>query len=401
MGIFGLIAAGRRVWGWIAIAAGATLLTLGPFLNVSGALLLGPNAAEWPLPYYWAHEYIPFFSKAYRPYRIGIIAAAAFSIAGAIGAAAWVRSRTMPSINPVLALLAAGAFSQPHWSGERPSGRPLADATVKDIYTELAQLETGAVIELPLQYQPVTTANARTQYNQTVHGHPILNSNQLIRRTDLLRFRDFVSSNSALSTFVDLSRSKPPYTMETDDIRALQAMGFRWLVAQRLVPDDTVSLAGEMVHADLLPVEAWQLLERAFGEPIVDNEESVIWDIQNARLEEHLIQIDGASTTDLGLIFDPVETGFPLVLFPGQTISVYEGTLSRFTAWIHLEQEEGEVTLRIEDAGIVREKPLEVQAKHWTYVDIPIEGKGNISLKIVGRGEESIRLNITHAKVVQ
>ena len=401
VGVFGLIAAGRRTWGWIAIATGSTVLTLGPFLNVSGALLLTPAAADWPLPYHWAHEHLPFFSKAYRPYRIGIIASTALAVSGAVGAAAWIRSNTMPSFKPILVLLGLAAFSQPHWSGERPSKRPLADATIQDIYTELAQLEPGAVIELPLQYQPVTTANARTQYNQTVHRHPILNSNQLIRRTDLLRFRDFVTHNSVLHTFVDLSRSDPPYVVKSRDIEDLQKQGFRWIVAHRIIPDDTVSLAGEMVHADLLPIEAWQLLETMFGAPIVDNGESVIWDMQQASLQAEVIRVDGHNTIDLGLIFDPVETGFPLVLFPGQSTSVYEGNMTRFTAWVHLEQENGEANLRIEDEGIVREEPLPIQAGHWTYIDIPIQGQGEIRLKIVGRGDTPIRLHITQAKVVK
>ena len=307
----------------------------------------------------------------------------------------------MPSIKPLLLLLGLAAFSQPHWSGERPSTRPLADATIKDIYTELATLEAGAVIELPLQYQPVTTANARTQYNQTVHRHPILNSNQLIRRTDLLRFRDFVTQNSALHTFVDLSRTNTPYVIEANDIEALRSQGFRWVVAHRLIPDDTVSLAGEMVHADLLPVEAWQLLNAVFGPPIVDNGESVIWDVHHASFDNKSIQVDGGNTIDLGLIFDPVETGFPLVLFPGQSISVYQGSMARFTAWIHLEEENGAANMRIEDEGIVREEPLPIQPGHWTYIDIPIKGKGETLLKIVGRGDDAIRLHITHAKVVQ
>ena len=156
-----------------------------------------------------------------------------------------------------------------------------------------------------------------------------------------------------------------------------------------------------MVHADLLPIEAWQLLETMFGTPIVDNGESVIWDMQQASTHTEVIEIDGHNTVDLGLIFDPVETGFPLVLFPGQSIPVYRGNMTRFTAWVHVEQENGKANLRIEDEGIVREEPLPIQAAHWTYVDIPIQGQGEIRLKIVGRGDAPIRLHITQAKVVK
>jgi hypothetical protein len=400
VGIFGLLAAGRRTWGWVAIATGATVLTLGPFLNVSGALLLPPGSSNWPLPYYWAHEYLPFFSKAYRPYRIGIIATTALSAAGAIGAAAWIRSSTLPSIRIPLLVLGLAAFSQPHWSGDRPAQRPMADATVKPIYTELAALETGAVIELPLQYQPVTNANARTQYNQVVHGHPILNSNQLIRRPDLLRFRDFVSSNSALHTFVDLSRKELPFEVEPADIDALKAQGFRWIVAHRQVREDTVSLAGQMAHADLLPTAAWQLLSTLFGEPTLDNTESVVWDLNAALTGKDPIQIDGKDLVALNLMFDPVQTGFPLVLHPGQTASIYQGPVQRLTGWFHGALQSGDVTLRIDDAGIVREIPLPLTPGHWQYVDIPINAVTSSELMLVGRGDGPVRLNITQAMVM-
>lgn len=401
MGLFGLLAAGRRTWGWVAIAAGATVLTLGPFLNVSGALLLPAGSSNWPLPYYWAHEYLPFFSKAYRPYRIGIIATTALSAVGAIGAAAWIRSSTLPSIRLPLLVLAVAAFSQPHWSGDRPAKRPMADATISPIYSELATLEKGGVIELPLQYQPVTTANARTQYNQIIHGHPILNSNQLIRRPDLLRFREFVLSNSALHTFVDLSRKETPFEVKAEDIDALKAHGFRWIVAHRQVKEDTVSLAGEMAHADLLPTPAWLLLSALLGEPTLDNQHSVVWDLNTAKPTQKTVRIDGENLVALELMFDPVQTGFPLVLHPGQTVSIYQGTGQRFTGWFHGVLESGDVTLRIDDSGIVREVPLPLTSGHWQYVDIPIPGDEPSELTLVGRGTEPIRLNITQAMVVR
>ena len=47
--------------------------------------MLEETATRWPLPYYWAHEYLPFFSKAYRPYRIGVVALTSLAAIGAIG----------------------------------------------------------------------------------------------------------------------------------------------------------------------------------------------------------------------------------------------------------------------------------------------------------------------------
>ena len=93
---------------------------MGPYLNISGALMLPESAHDWPLPYYWAHEYLPFFSKAYRPYRIGVITAMCLAAMASIGAAAWIRSVRL-RLQVASHRLRAG-FSQPHWAHQRPLG---------------------------------------------------------------------------------------------------------------------------------------------------------------------------------------------------------------------------------------------------------------------------------------
>ena len=66
------------------------------------------------LPYHWAHEWVPFFSKAYRPYRIGVLALQCLAVLGAVGFAIlqpmW-RRQVSPAI---IGLLAIVAFTQPH-----------------------------------------------------------------------------------------------------------------------------------------------------------------------------------------------------------------------------------------------------------------------------------------------
>lgn len=400
IGLFSLFAAGRRTWGWLAIAAGATVLSLGPYLNVSGALTLNSEATHWPLPYYWAHENIPFFSKAYRPYRLSVIVSTSLAAMGAIGAAAALRSGVIRVPAIWVTLLVVLGFSQPHWTGEKPGNQPLADARIEPIYTVLAALEPGAVIELPLHYQPISTANARSQYVQTKHKHPILNSNQLIRWPDLLRFQEFVTSNSALHTFVNLSRTKPPYVVDGGDITALSELGFRWVVAHKQVPADAIELTGNMAHADQLGPSAWALLEQMFGAPVLDDGNSVVWDMNEATGER--IEIKASIAEPISLDLDSFPDDLPLVLKNGQKIPLFEGHATRFTAWVKpiTEASTGDLHLRIEDDGVVRELELPLLSGHWRYVSIPIESQGNTRLSLVGRGEKLLHFELVAASVI-
>jgi len=397
IGLLGLVVAGRRSVGWFIIAAGATTLSLGPFLNVSGSLLLDETATAWPLPYYWAHEYIPFFSKAYRPYRIGVVALTALSAVGAIGAAALFRSsRAVPAVRGLF-VLGIIAYSQPHWSGDRPAQRPLADASIGGFYDDLRDRPPGAVIEVPLHYQPVSNANARTQYVQTAHRHPVLNTNQLIRWPDLLRFQDYVTSNSALRLLVNLGRTTPPYAVDGGDLRALQDDGFRWIVAHKRVPADKVELTGEAGHADLLGPDAWLVLREAFGEPVVDDGESVLFDLTASSFGD--VAIDTSLHRPLDLPFDPITTGFPLVLMPDQAEHIYTGPATSFHAWIRPNGTDDSISLRVEDNGIVREHSLALHPEAWQYIDVDLETSGEATLHLVGRSRVPSTVTLTAASV--
>jgi len=397
LGLLGLVIAGRKTAVWIAIAAGATVLSMGPFLNISGSLMLEETATRWPLPYYWAHEYLPFFSKAYRPYRIGVVALTALSAAATIGAATLIRSRRLRWPLAWIALIGVLGFSQPHWSGDRPAERPLASTSTPSLYTELAALETGAVVEVPLHYQPVSNANARTQYAQTVHRHPLLNTNQLIRWPDLLRFQSFVTSNSALNALLDLGRTPPPYTIASADTAELVDQGFRWIVVHKRVPADEVELTGESGHTDLLGPAAWELLSAAFGDAAIDTEEGAIFDLTQAPSTD--VNVDGTSIAAIDLPFDPTSTGFPLVLMDGQTVAIHAGSPQSFHAWVLPTQPGSEVSLRIEGDGVVREEALDLEPGHWRYVSIDIDATAPTTLSLVGRGESVNRIEITAASV--
>ncbi len=274
VGLFGLVAAGRRGRGWALIAGAFTVLTLGPFLQLDATPPLSQWSLSDPLPYYGLYNEVPFFAKAYRPYRLGVVVLLCL---GALGASGFAALRGPRRWLPVAFALAAA--TQPHWAGAS-TGRELADARVPGVYEDLAASPEGAVIELPLHYQPVTPANARFQFNQVVHGKPLLNCNQLIRRTDLMRFRAVVVGNTLLSTLLDLGRADPPYAFTQEDAQALLHQGFAWLVAHDEVPEDQAALAGFVAEADRLKQPAWEMLEEAFGAPVLNRDGARVYALQ-------------------------------------------------------------------------------------------------------------------------
>lgn len=394
VGIVGAAAAGRRGWGWAAIALGATLLTLGPFLRLDSSPQLSELSASYPLPYYYFYHYLPFFSKAYRPYRIGVITLCACAALGAAGMA--VLSRHLPrSLSHILVFfLGIVAVSQPFWAGDRPAWRPLADATIPPIYQKLAELPRGGVIELPLHYQPLTLPNARFQYNQVLHHQPLLNCNQLIRRTDLLAFRDYVSANPFLAALVDLGRRSSPIQFSSTDLKKAYDDGFRYVVLHTAAASDAVRLAGNEIRADLLGQPAVEMLEQTLGSPLLSDPNTRIYGLPTPTTEV-LYTWDGQDVQTLDLLVDTRKLGLSLPLEAGTSLPLYQGFVREFSLWARPESGEG-LRLRLEGAT-VQEVPLRLVAGQWSWQQIFVGETVQISL--VAPQKASVRL--TRLQVLQ
>ena len=383
-GLLGLIAAGRRARGWAAIAAGFSILTLGPFLLIDATPPIPDWSLERPLPYYYFYNEVPFFSKAYRPYRLGVVTLLALSALAALGL-----GRLRPRLrSPVAAAAFALAASQPHWAGERPAARPLADAEVPAVYEELRDAPEGAVIELPLQYQPLSVANARFQYYQVVHHKPLLNCNQLIRRTELLQFRDFVAANGFLQVALDISRREPPYGWTSDDTNQLREMGFRYVVMHRAFTPSELHLSGYQGAADRVRQPAIDLLRESLGAPIIDADDVWIFEIPEhppgrrfARGADDFLEVR-VPWTDLRLPLRlrPGDGGVPLAL-PA------DARPARFSLWTRRLAGEGELALVIDGPRGAWSGPLPTEVGPWAFseVDLPPIPPGG-SARLVAEG---------------
>ena len=365
-GLFGLIAAGRRGLGWAAIAAVFTGLTLGPFLLVDATPPLPEWSLERPLPYYYLYNGVPFFSKAYRPYRLGVVALTALAALAALGFGR-LRWRWKPA-------LAVGAFLtaalQPHLFGDKPAARPMGDARVPETYAALKDLPAGALIELPLQYQPVSVANARLQYFQVVHERPMLNCNQLIRRTELVQFQDYVGGNRFLQTALDIGRQSPPWTWSDDDLAALKADGFGYVIAHAGFTPARLRLSGYQGEADRLRQPAWAMLSEAFGEPALEGD----------GLRVYALPADGElrsgrertwTSDDFVEVALPwTELKLPVLLREGDAIPL-EGPpdAEAFSAWLHRLDGDGGLVLASSDP--VWSAPLLTPEGQWRWSELP------------------------------
>lgn len=390
VGLVGLAAAGRRGLPWAALTAAFTTLTLGPFVQLDATPPLPEWSSHTPLPYYALYNELPFFAKAYRPYRIGVLSLMCLAALGSVGLAA-LSARARWALAAPLAL---AAMSQPLWTGA--ADRELADARIPRAYASLAEAPAGAVIELPLLYQPATPANARFQYNQLVHRRPMLNCNQLIRRTDLARFRDYVAQNTLLTFALDLGRAEPPYGFTWADVRALRAQGFALLLTHTELPEELAQLAGDQAHADRLRQPAWDLLDAAFGPPVVEAEGLRAYALPDDAPAQGEVTSAGHAWSDLDLEWDSVT--LHLTLLPeeeGLLLPLGEGA-TRLSMWVMrpaADPGEGALRLVVGDLRL----PLPTTPGAWTRLERAIP-PGASSARLVAEGGPA-RLRLSAAQV--
>ncbi len=373
LGIAGFAAAGRRARPLLVLALGFTLLTLGPYALIDQSPPISPWSLDHPLPYAWAYNHLPFFSKGYRPYRIGVIVLTCLAALAASGAARVAGSGAGGTARGLLAFaaLAVGlGASQPHWVSGRPALGALADARVPAAYGRLAGRE-GAIIELPLHYQPLSVASSSAQAAQRLHRRPMLNCNQLIRRTDLATFQTYVGGNGALTALLDLARQPGPWRFTAADIDRLLKDGFKDIVLHTAVPAETEHLAGHQESADRLGLAALGLLEQSFGGPWLDEGGLMAFEIRP--IEEDHLAFSADAVEPLALPW--AELGLPVQLLAGQTLTLGSGSggLRRAGVWVRVE--EGSGLVQIAQGSRKAQAPL-AEDGHWTWVRLDGDPSG-------------------------
>ena len=258
------------------------------------------------------------------------------------------------------------------------------------------------MIELPLHYQPVSIATAQQQTRQLVHKHPLLNTNQLIRRPDLLAFRDYVAKNSMLETLLDLGRAEPPLTVADADIEALQAQGFRYVVLHNQVPGDSQHLAGERAWADLVSEPARSMLHSIMGDPTIQTPQGQVYDLTQAQIVAGRTRTwTGKNVENLKPPFDTAETGFTLHLGEGDLVELTEDTMRGFSMWSRpAEADHGSLMIRVQGDGIDQNTEVTLGKDTWSYTSVQVDSQAPVRISLMA-GEGGARAALTRMQVVR
>jgi hypothetical protein len=356
-GLFGLIAAGRRSTGWACIGGFFALLTLGPFLQVDATPPIPAWSIPWPLPYLHLYNDLPFFSMAYRPYRLGVVVVLCLAAMAALGL-----SRMSPRAARWIGLAGfLAAASQPHW--HREIGL-LASTEIPSGYDELRDLPEGAVLELPLHYQPLSTANARVQYFQVAHGKPLVNCNELLLTGDLARFRDHVQGNGFLQVALDLGRAEPPFEFTGADLLDLREEGVRWVVFHKRFQGADPRVEGDSGGANRPAAAAMTMLRTALGSPRIESEDLLVFEIPDDVVASKQFHI-----TDDGLL--PIPLAAAAVSLPvfitesGLSLPAEKGTVRGFTTWARA-PEDTTLTLVADHSDAIE---IQLSSRQWTWIE--------------------------------
>ena len=126
--------------------------------------------------------------------------------------------------------------------------------------------------------------------------------------------------------------------------------------------------------------------------------ESVLFDLTKSSFED--VAIDESLHRELDLPFDPIATGFPLVLMPDQAVHIYTGPARSFHAWVRSDGTDDSVSIRIEDQGVVREQAFALHPEFWQYIAVDLQSQGDASLHLVGRSDVPSTVTLTAASVL-
>ncbi len=412
LALVGLAANPRKGWRWAILAALFVLLTFGPFYRWDAGSAPGASARTMPLPYYYLYNYVPYFSKAYRPYRLGIVTITAMAAMAAM-AGPWLRELVGRRWVPIPLALVVGLFAtQPHWASGKPSQRGLSDTTVPAVYHQLAGLPAGALIELPLHYQPAHLGVAQFQYFQIVHGRPLLNNNQLIRIDDLLALRDLARDNPLVHRLVKLDELPPnePVEVRREDLQALCDQGFRLISVHESYPADQAHLAGGAENTGMLPGQAFALIDDLFGPPLLEGDGVRFYDLHRGLGPEPVVPLEPRHFVpgDLGAldVFVTAHTAsfMPQLSTPGSQLELAvapEGSeLRQASVWARGVQP-GELAFRFRarDGAVVGEAvPVAVDPGAWRRLAVAAP-PGAASVALINPGQERVAALLTRSWV--
>ncbi len=259
---------------WLATAVVFGVLALGPYLVLTETFVMRSGGGWYPLPFLWAWQYLPFFSRVCTPYRFLLMTCLCLVPVMALllgplleRLAGRVRAGVVAALALVL-LLDFTVVSQVPWP--LPWKRVEVPRVVYDLE---ADPDPGAVLEIPYQepkglqfwyddhIQPTPPFwNERIAFHQTVHGKRLGVRMTVIALPPAYEHSHLVRSiTDVVAGRQDLPGSTAEPGCEAVPVDPwLQEHGFRYLVVHEHL------LHGERVACVLQRLEASLVLQARY-----------------------------------------------------------------------------------------------------------------------------------------
>lgn len=247
----------RATLAYVAIALVVAAVTLGPEPAI-GATPLGV-----PSPYAWLLDVVPGVDGIRAPGRFAVFVVLALGVLAGVGAATLLAGRGRGLRLGAVVAVAAVALWDGHrnydWLARLPDESPAAMAA----YAWLAEQPPEALLELPVVthfqgQRPYAGGSVTLRYQLAAlrHGHALVNG-----------------SSGFVTPLVTLlqSHASPFTTLDTvdDALRALRAIGTRYIVAHRHEYLDRARAHAEAMFATIAADAAQVESVRAFGDTTV------------------------------------------------------------------------------------------------------------------------------------
>jgi hypothetical protein len=306
LAILGAVFMRRKTLPWLAAAFVLFLLSLGPYLQIHDGGAGATTVTNMPLPFLFAHEYIPFYFRMQFPARIFSYALIALAELAGYGAGL-LHKISKPNLRKAATFAIVLLTVIELFSAWKIHTTP--DIQVHSFYESLrADKNDIALIEIPFNFANV---DATYQYFQTVHQKPMFNGmfapflredptaglltkNALLAKIEALQQPILAPWSQSLG-FRQATSSADNATSEVTDYsvaaQQLSDMGFRFLILHLSLPWEN----GRLMIAPHGPLATF--LFDAIGPPVLQDNELIVFDLsqkaQNATAD-NVELIEGA-----------------------------------------------------------------------------------------------------------
>lgn len=255
----------ERAWPWVLLAAGLTLLALGPEIQIAG-----PTMPVWRGygPVAWLQEAFPATKAVQNWPRIAALLGAPLGVAAAWGVA--ITGRRRPRRYMLLVGVLSGAIVLDHVTWAPSRDEPTFDARLPDdVASAVEKLPEGALLELPVDNDRLPEYGVWEDYSllwQLQHGRATSEAPSPTRAS-AYRY-SIIASNLASGSPTSID------ACADSEIARLRAAGFSGVLLQKR--------RVQQAYVDIMR----SAIASVLGEPMLDNGRLTVWGLADDETEE-------------------------------------------------------------------------------------------------------------------